>query len=133
MYKKDLALNNLQWLICHKTQPNQIIYIVYIYIYIYCLEDSVFANGQGDWGSIQVESYQRLRKWYLMLPCLTLSIVRYGSRVKWSSPGKGVVPSTTLRCCSSWKGAFELLLATVANFTFILCMYKEDLALNDLQ
>ena len=25
--KEDLALNNLQWLICHKTQPNQIIYI----------------------------------------------------------------------------------------------------------
>ena len=24
MYKEDLALNNLQWLICHKTQPNQI-------------------------------------------------------------------------------------------------------------
>ena len=21
MYKEDLALNNLQWLICHKTQP----------------------------------------------------------------------------------------------------------------
>ena len=27
MYKPDLALNNLQWLICHKTQPNQILYI----------------------------------------------------------------------------------------------------------
>ena len=27
MYKQDLALNNLQWLIYHKTQPNQIIYI----------------------------------------------------------------------------------------------------------
>ena len=27
MYKEDLALNNLQWLICPKTQPNQIIYI----------------------------------------------------------------------------------------------------------
>ena len=27
MYKKDLALNNLQLLICHKTKPNQIIYI----------------------------------------------------------------------------------------------------------
>ena len=25
--KKDLALNDLRWLICHKTQPNQIIYI----------------------------------------------------------------------------------------------------------
>ena len=24
MYKQDLALNNLQWLICHKTKPNQI-------------------------------------------------------------------------------------------------------------
>ena len=23
MYKKDLALNNLQWSICHKTKPNQ--------------------------------------------------------------------------------------------------------------
>ena len=27
VYKEDLALNNLQWLICHKTQPNQILYI----------------------------------------------------------------------------------------------------------
>ena len=26
MYKEDLALNNLQWWICHKTQPN--LYIV---------------------------------------------------------------------------------------------------------
>ena len=24
LYKMDLALNNLQWLICHKTKPNQI-------------------------------------------------------------------------------------------------------------
>ena len=27
MYKEDLALNNRQWLICDKIQPNQIIYI----------------------------------------------------------------------------------------------------------
>ena len=27
IYKEDLALNNLQWLICHKIQPTQIIYI----------------------------------------------------------------------------------------------------------
>ena len=25
MYQEDLTLNNQQWLICHKTQPNQII------------------------------------------------------------------------------------------------------------
>ena len=23
MYKEDLALNNLQWLICHKTKPTK--------------------------------------------------------------------------------------------------------------
>ena len=27
IYKKDLELDNLQWLICHNTQPNQILYI----------------------------------------------------------------------------------------------------------
>ena len=27
MYKEDLALNNLQGLICHKTNQNQILYI----------------------------------------------------------------------------------------------------------
>ena len=31
MYKEVLALNNLQWLMCHKTQTNQIIYIMYMY------------------------------------------------------------------------------------------------------
>ena len=30
-----------------------------------------------------------------MPPCLTLSIIRYISRVKWSTPGKGVVPFPT--------------------------------------
>ena len=35
MYKEDLALNNLQRLICHKTQPNQILYIQYIYMCVY--------------------------------------------------------------------------------------------------
>ena len=33
MNKNDLALNNLQWLICHKTKPNQTkpIYLMYMY------------------------------------------------------------------------------------------------------
>ena len=29
------------------------------------------------WVQSQVESYQRLKKWYSMLPCLTLSIIKY--------------------------------------------------------
>ena len=35
MYKEDLALNNLQWLICHKTQPNKTKQNLYICSAIY--------------------------------------------------------------------------------------------------
>ena len=31
MYKENLALNNQQWLIYHKRQPIQIIYVIYMY------------------------------------------------------------------------------------------------------
>ena len=31
MNKEDLALNNLKWLICHKTRLNQIVFIQCIY------------------------------------------------------------------------------------------------------
>ena len=27
MYKKDLALNDQKWLICHKVKPNQILHL----------------------------------------------------------------------------------------------------------
>ena len=50
-----------------------------------------------------------------MPPCLTLSIIRYGSRVKWSNPGKGVAPSPTPWCSSYQKGDFGSLSTTVAN------------------
>ena len=56
------------------------------------------------WVQFQVESYQKLLKWYLMCPCLRLSIIRYVSRVKWSNPGKGEVHPPTPRCSSYWKG-----------------------------
>ena len=48
---------------------------------------------------------QRLLKWYLIPPSLTLSIIRHVSRVKWSNPGEGVAPSPTPRCSSYWKGS----------------------------
>ena len=86
------------------------IYIVYIewvfqknrYHFVY-IECSPIARE--TWVQSQVESYQRLKKWYLMPPCLTLSIIRYGSRVKWSNPGKGVAPFPTQ---AIEKGAFGL-------------------------
>ena len=59
---------------------------------------------QKTWVQSQVASYQKLWKWYLIHLCLTLSNIKYVSRVKWSNPGEGVVPSPTPRCCSYWKG-----------------------------
>ena len=56
------------------------------------------------WVQSQVKSYQRLKKWYLMPLCLTLSIIKYGSKVKRVNPGKGVAPSLTFRCSSYRKG-----------------------------
>ena len=56
---------------------------------------------------IYIESYQRLKKWYLIPPCLTLSIIRYVSRVKWVNPGKGVVPSPTPWSNSYQKGRLQ--------------------------
>ena len=45
-----------------------------------------------------------------MPPCLTLSIIRYGSRVKWVNPGKGVAPSPTPWCGSYRKGSLRVTL-----------------------
>ena len=45
-----------------------------------------------------------------MPPYLTLSIIRYGSRIKWSKLGKGVAPSPTLWCVSYRKGSLRVTL-----------------------
>ena len=46
-----------------------------------------------------------------MIPLgLTLSIIRYVSRVKRSNPRKEVASSPTLRCCSNWKGSLNVAL-----------------------
>ena len=62
------------------------------------------------WVQSQVESYQRLKKWYLMPPCFTLCIIRYGSRVMGSNPWKGVAPSSTPLCSSYRKGSLRVSL-----------------------
>ena len=73
----------------------------------------VFANGPGDWGSIQGRVIPKTQKWYLIPPCLTFSIIRYGSWVKWSNPEKGVAHSSTPQCSSYWKGSLRLWLPTL--------------------
>ena len=42
----------------------------------------VFANGPGDLGSIPGRVIPKTQKWYLMPPCLTLSIIRYAIKSK---------------------------------------------------
>ena len=65
---------------------------------------------QGTRVQSQVKSYQRLKKWYLIAPCLTLSIIKSIWRLKWSNPGNGVVPSLTPQCSSYWKGSLRVTL-----------------------
>ena len=58
----------------------------------------VFTNGPGDQGSVPGCVLPKTLK---NGTCLTLSIIRYISRVKWSDPGEVVVvPSPTPRCSS---------------------------------
>ena len=58
----------------------------------------VFANGPGALGSIPGCVVPKTSK--IVPPCLTLSNIRYVSRVKWSNPGKRAAPSPTSRCSS---------------------------------
>ena len=60
----------------------------------------------------------RLKKWYLIPPCLTLSIIRYRSMVKWSNPEKGVALSSTPRCNSYWKESLGSPWTFVTYFTY---------------
>ena len=68
-------------------------------------------------------SYQRLLKWYLIPSCLTLSNIRYISRVKWNNPGKEVAPSPTPRCSSYWKGSL-LVVLDYGRQLYLLCDKK---------
>ena len=61
----------------------------------------VFANGPGDLGSVPGRVIPNTLK--MIPPCLSLSNIRYVSRVKWSNPRKGVASSPTPRCSSYWK------------------------------
>ena len=61
----------------------------------------VFANSPGDQGfNPRLSHTKDSKKWYLMLTFLTLSIIRYGSRIKWSNPGNGIAASPTFQCSS---------------------------------
>ena len=82
---------------------------MYVYIYIY-VAVRVFANQLGDLGSITGQVIPKdSKKWYLMPPCLTLSIIRYGikGKVEQSRERSGR-PSPTPWCSSCRKGSLRV-------------------------
>ena len=86
------------------------------------LMSRVFANGPGDRSSISGRVIPKTQKWYLMLPCLALSTIRWGSRVKWGNLGNQVAPSPTPRCSCYWKCSLRVSRSPStkdANFTYI--------------
>ena len=85
----------------------------------------MFANGPEDLGSIpglviqkKKKKKKEKKKRYFMPPCLTLSIIKYGSKVKWSNPGKRVVPSPHLHVVAIEKGALRSPSTMVTNLPF---------------
>ena len=82
----------------------------------------VFVNGPGDLGSIPGRVMPKTQKWYLMLSCLTLSNIRYISRVKWSNPSRGGAPSPTPRCSSYRKGSLQVTLNYGRQFYLLLVL-----------
>ena len=70
----------------------------------------MFANGLGGQGSISGQVIPKTQKIDEILTCLALSIIRYRSKVKWSNPRNGVVPSPTPRCSSYCKGGLRVIL-----------------------
>ena len=67
----------------------------------------------------QVESYQRLKKWYLMPSCLTLSIIRLRSRISGVILGKQYHPFLHLNVVAIEKRAFGSLSTTVGRLAYI--------------
>ena len=66
VYKEELALNNLQGLICHKTLPNQIIYIWFVQAFKIVVDSwklvcyyytSYEMTEQFLWFQLQTNSY----------------------------------------------------------------------------
>ena len=70
----------------------------------------------------QVASYQKLKKWFLIPPCLTLSNISYISRLKWNNAGKGEAPSLHLGVVAIEKKSLLVVLdySRQLYFTFII-------------
>ena len=67
----------------------------------------------------QVESYQKHKRWYLMLPCLTFNIIWYETSVSGAIRGKEWCPAQELGVIAIEKVDFGSLSTTVSQLTYI--------------
>ena len=105
-----------------KLKQGSLIKVIFHFFLSHRVECSPMVRETGV--QSQVESYQRLQKLYLILSCLTLSIITYGSRVKWSNPGKWVMPSPTPWCSSYCKRDLQVSLNYGRQLYFLLILIK---------
>ena len=91
----------------------------------------MFTNGPGDRGSIPGRVIPKTLKMLLDTSLLNTQQYKVLSRVKWSNPGKGVVPPLHPRVITIEKVAFWLPSTTVANFTLLLSLEFFTSALAD--
>ena len=82
------------------------------------LVSRVFDNGPGDQVSIPGRVILDTQKMIFAISLFNTQRNKVISRVKWSNPRKGVVPSPTPGVVAIEKGAFGLLSTSVTNFTF---------------
>ena len=83
----------------------------------------VLTNCLGDLGPIPGRFIPKTQKSYLMPLCLTHSIIRYGTRVKWVNPENGVAPSPTPLCSSFRKGNLRVTVDNGCHLYILLYIY----------
>ena len=94
---------------------------IYIYIYIYMC---VCVCHKIDIHTINIYNiYQRLKKFFLVPPCLTLSILRYVSNVSVAMQGKVSCPLLHLGVVAIEKEAFRLPSTLFTNFLYLHNIY----------
>ena len=83
----------------------------------------MFANCPGNMDSIPDLVIPKTQKMVLGASLLNTQHYRYGSRVQWSNPGKGVAPSPTPGCSSYRKGSLRVTLDYGRQF-YLLYLYS---------
>ena len=86
----------------------------------------VFANSLGDRSSIPGRVTLNIKKRYLILPCLTPNIIKYGSRVSRVIQGKEDSPPLHLGVIGIVEDAFGLPLTTVGQLIYIHFFFLDE-------